>query len=155
MKLKLLTAITLLTMLCCTAEAQVNNGLFRAVKQLSSPQGKTSLSALFDNSAAADNLYSELKYSPDKNIDWSRVNYVDQITTEYTSAGKKHIAGALILQLPSGSQYRYIVIYSKSRNNGAGFRIVKSRVNWSNSDSIDSRALAAIRRSVDDIAQNW
>lgn len=148
-KLFILLASLLALSVCADAQAiaDVNNGLFRAVKQLSSPEGKTSLSALFDSGAAADNLYSELKYSPNKNIDWSRVGYVDGIVKGYASA--------LILQLPAGSRYKYVVIYTKSRNVGAGCRIVKSSANWSNSDSIDSRALAAIRRSVENIEREW
>ena len=74
-KLFILLASLLAVSVCADAQAttDVNNGLFRAVKQLSSPQGKTALTALFDSGTAADNLYSELKYSSDKNIDWSRV----------------------------------------------------------------------------------
>ena len=148
-KLFILLASLLAVSVCADAQetTDVNNGLFRAVKQLSSPQGKTALTALFDSGAAADNLYSELKYSSDKNTDWSRVRYVDGIS-------KGH-ASALILQLPAGSRYKYVVIYTKSRNVGAGCRIVKSSANWSNSNSIDSRALAAIRRSVENIEREW
>lgn len=155
---KFIILLTSMLVAVAGAEAQspssANSGLYRAVKQLSSPQGKGVLSAVFDNKSAADNLYSELKYSSGKNVDWSKVNYVDGIAEEYT-AGEKYVASALILQLPAGSQYTYVIIYCKSRNVGGHYSIVKSSVNWSRSDSIDSRALAAIRRSLTDISQNW
>jgi len=156
---KLIILLTSMFLAIAGADAQtssaVNNSLYRAVRQLSSPQGRGALSAVFDNKSAADNLYSELKYSSGKNVDWSKVNYVDGIAEEYTSGGKKQVASALILQLPAGSQYTYIIIYCKSRDTGGRYGIVKSSVNWSRSDSIDSRALAAIRKSLTDISQNW